>query len=155
MKLRKKILFGLGAVVVAMQFFRPSKNIARDPSSDGSKIGQFFAPQDVQNILQAACYDCHSGSTRYPWYAEIEPVGWWLADHVIDGKAVLDFSNFRALSAREASRLLDACVDAINHDTMPPASYRLMHADARLSNEQKTLLTAWLQDVSEKISTGK
>jgi hypothetical protein len=162
MKPRKKILLGIAAIFAAMQFFRPEKNLSDKPvegfdywSEATLEPNRVAGDIKIWRILRAACYDCHSDRTRYPWYSEIEPVGWWLAVHVIDGKTALNFSQFRILSAQDASHLLDASVDAINHGTMPPASYRLLHAEARLSEADKILLTAWLQGLSEKISAAK
>ncbi|MEZ4893253.1 MAG: heme-binding domain-containing protein [Saprospiraceae bacterium] len=52
---------------------------------------KYAVPNDVMAVLQPACMDCHSNNTRYPWYAEIQPVGLWLAGHVKGGKQHLNF----------------------------------------------------------------
>jgi hypothetical protein len=68
------------------------KNTSNDTTKDISK--SYVVPQDVKLILAKACNDCHSNSTRYPWYSEIQPVSWWLGDHVKDGKRHLNFNEF-------------------------------------------------------------
>jgi hypothetical protein len=153
MKLQKKILAGVAVIFLALQLVRPAENVAATPGP-GDLLVRSAAAGPVRRLLAGACYDCHSDQTRYPWYAEIEPVGWWLAGHVRDGRAVLNFSTFGALSAKEAVHRLDQCVDTVNHGEMPPGSYQLMHGDARLGPEEKALLTAWFQAVGDQISSG-
>ncbi len=80
MKLFKKILVVLLGLFVLLQAFRPEKNRSNDKTRDISN--NHVMPLNIKNILAKACNDCHSNSTRYPWYSEIQPVGWWLADHV-------------------------------------------------------------------------
>jgi hypothetical protein len=147
----KKILLGLVAVLAAVQFVRPAKNSAATPGPD-DLLAQHAPPAEVRRLLVAACYDCHSDNTRHPWYAEIEPVGWWLAGHVRNGRQALNFSRFGTLAPKAAAHALDDCVDEVNHGEMPPASYRLVHADARLGATEKAELTAWFQGLSDKIS---
>ena len=50
-------------------------------------------PADVKTILAKACNDCHSNNTRYPWYANIQPVDWWLNKHVKTEKRELILMN--------------------------------------------------------------
>src|SRR5579859_128630 len=101
----KKILLGLVVVFVAIQFVRPAKNLspAAGPNDVTAKV---TVPADVQRVLAKACYDCHSDNTRYPWYAEVQPVGWWLASHIKNGKRHLNFSEFGAYDAKHAQRKL-------------------------------------------------
>jgi len=154
MKLQQKILAGLAASILAIQLVRPTEKVAAAPGP-GDLLVQHPAPEPVRRLLVAACYDCHSDQTRYPWYAAVEPVGWWLADHVRDARTKLNFSIFGTLPARQAVHRLDQCVDAINHGEMPLGSYQIVHGDARLSDEDKTLLTAWFQAVGDQISSGE
>ena len=37
------------------------------------------APAEVAAVLRAACYDCHSHETRWPWYSRVAPVSWSIA----------------------------------------------------------------------------
>ena len=87
----KKILTGLLVILIVIQFIRPDKNESNDLTYDVST--KYEVPDDVSHILQVSCNDCHSNKTEYPWYAEIQPVGWWLNNHVEDGKRHLNFSE--------------------------------------------------------------
>lgn len=147
--LRKTLLI-LAAVLVAIQFIRPARN-------DGSVAGPHFigtqhpVPPAVQQVLAAACYDCHSNQTRYPWYARVQPVGWWLAQHVNDGKRHLNFSEFTTYTTKRAGRKLDECLELVKEGEMPLSSYTWMHQDARLNAEQKALVLAWLAEVRKTV----
>ena len=85
MKIVKKIAIALLVVLVGMQFFRPEKNQA-----EGDYVAAFVAETqpspEVQGILKSACYDCHSANTNYPWYSNVAPISYWLADHIEEGK---------------------------------------------------------------------
>src|SRR5690349_23126170 len=88
----KKILIALVAIFILIQFFRPAKNnsgVAPHPMS-----AKYSMSPEVENIFKSACYNCHSNKTAYPWYAEVQPVAWWLANHVKEGKQRLNFDEF-------------------------------------------------------------
>ncbi|EPR73574.1 hypothetical protein ADIWIN_1604 [Winogradskyella psychrotolerans RS-3] len=100
MKIIKKIGLLLLIVFVVAQFFGPDKN-----DGDITSVDTFFTdtnpPEDVKMILKNACLDCHSDSTRYPWYNNITPVNYWLADHVKDGKKHFDMSKWSDYSDKK------------------------------------------------------
>jgi hypothetical protein len=89
----KKILLILLIVFVAMQFIRPDRN-ANEQTSNVDFIKYFSVPASVGAALRTSCYDCHSNNTCYPWYSDIEPIGWLLLKHVREGKTDLNFSDF-------------------------------------------------------------
>lgn len=139
-----KIAFLLLAVVFAgMQFFRPEKNLGRpDPSKEITAAVE--VPWEVGAILRESCYDCHSDSTRYPWYAEIMPAGWYLAGHIRDAKRQLNFSEFASGSPRRQYHKLEEISEQIEGDEMPLPSYLLIHRVAVLSDAQKDALRRWV-----------
>ena len=85
MRIIKKILLFLLVVFIIAQFFGPEKNEG-DMASIDAFIADTNPPDDVHEILKTTCYDCHSDVTRYPWYNNITPVNYWLADHIKHGK---------------------------------------------------------------------
>ena len=86
----KKILIGLFAALVIIQFFHPAKNI-NTTVTELDITRMYTVPDSVQQILKAACYDCHSNNTKYPWYFNIQPVAWWMDDHISEAKKELNF----------------------------------------------------------------
>jgi hypothetical protein len=151
MKLAGKILIVIVIALVAIQFVRPDRNIASQVSS--SEIsGVVSVPDPVKVILQNACYDCHSNNTRYPWYANIQPTGWWLAGHIKEAKGDLNFSEFGGYEQRKQSGKLEGIAAVVEEDIMPLRSYKLMHKDARLSQDEKKLLIDWARQSVDNLS---
>lgn len=154
MHILKKILVIVLVVFIVLQFFQPARNTNGQvlPTDISNVISM---PENVQSILQAACYDCHSNKTNYPWYTYVQPVGWILAGHIKDGKKDLNFSEFGAYSNRKQQSKLKSIVSQVKDDEMPLYSYTIIHKDARLSKEEKKLIIDWAQnakDSLEKIS---
>jgi len=150
MRVAKKILFGAVVTFIAIQFLRPVKNVSAGRGANDATV-RYPTPPEVRALLAVACYDCHSNNTRYPWYDEIQPVGWWLAKHVKDGKYAFNFSELGAYSTKTAMRRLATCVDEVSDRTMPLSSYRIIHKDARLTDAQIKLLTDWFEETSDLV----
>jgi hypothetical protein len=137
------------AAGLGLQFIRPEKNLSPAGPGPDDLLVLHPAPPEIATLLHRACYDCHSNHTRYPWYAEIQPVGWWLADHVQEGKKHFNFSTFGAASAKRQARKLAELIDEVTAGNMPLASYQLAHAEARLSAAEVEALVAWAEGVGD------
>lgn len=145
-KILKWSLWGLLGILVIAQFIRPKQeNPPVVAAEDFLSIAQ--PPADVASVLQSACYDCHSHETTYPWYANITPINWWLYDHIEEGREHLNFSIWGTYEPRRADHKLEEIVEVVDEGEMPLQSYTWTHADARLSAEQRSMLTAWASDV--------
>ena len=138
----KKILIAFAVILLVIQFIRPEKNIAAAPSKDNIAT-HYATPDNVKNILERACNDCHSNTTKYPWYASIQPVGWWLADHVNEGKSELNFDAFMSYKPKKARHKMEEVNEMVKEGEMPLSSYSLVHRDAKLSLEDKLVLADW------------
>ncbi|MCB0524105.1 MAG: heme-binding domain-containing protein, partial [Saprospiraceae bacterium] len=99
-----------------------------------------------------ACMDCHSNNTRYPWYAEIQPVGLWLAGHVKGGKQHLNFSEFTNRRVAYQNHKFEEIIEMVRDGEMPMKSYTWTHADARLTQEQKNLICDWSQAMRDSLA---
>lgn len=147
----KKILLAALIVFIAIQFVRPARNESGKPSpADISKIDS--VPGNVQAILKTSCYDCHSNHTNYPWYSNIQPAGWWLASHIKEGKAELNFSEFGQYSIRRQRSKLFAIAKSIEDGTMPLRSYTLVHSNSKLTAYEKALLINWANKTKDSLS---
>lgn len=143
MKVLKKIVFFLLIAFVGIQFMPTNRNQSKKVlATDFAKI--FNVPNNVQNLLKNSCYDCHSNNTKYPWYNNIQPIGWLLEKHVKEGKSELNFSEFGTYSKRRQKSKLKSAVSQIEAHKMPISSYALIHKNANLSESDRKLLTAWL-----------
>jgi len=142
MKLVKWVLLILAVAVIIMQFIRPEKNISKE-SSPIAMAQHFPVPQTIQSMFQRSCNDCHTNSTVYPWYAEVQPFGWWLNKHIRDGKRGLNFDEFAGYRLMKQYRRFNDIVEQVQEDKMPLPSYLIAHGYARLTPDEKTELVGW------------
>lgn len=149
MKIFKKLLIVLLVLFVVAQAFRPEKNNSNDRSKDISN--SYVVPENVKTILAKACNDCHSNNTRYPWYAEIQPVAWWINDHVKDGKKHLNFNEFDGYRIARQYKKLEECIEEVKDGEMPLTSFTIIHKDAKLSDDEKQILFTWCEIVRDSI----
>lgn len=142
MKIAKKTLLALFVVFIAMQFYRPHKNIAKGNHTK-SLITETNPSQEVKILLEKACYDCHSNNTEYSWHNNIAPVSYWLANHIDQGKDHLNFSEWDSLSVNKKDHKLEEIVDVLKDGVMPLKVYTWMHEEANLTNSQKESIIEW------------
>ncbi len=146
----KKVLKTIGwlllIALIAIQFFHPKKNI-NEGDQPNAISKKFPVSADVKIILDKACMDCHSNNTRYPWYNNIQPVAWWLNNHVIDGKKELNFDEYITRRPRFQYRRMEQTIDLVKKKEMPLDSYTWTHKDAILTEEEKTKLYDWAKSV--------
>ncbi|UJH67662.1 heme-binding domain-containing protein [Allomuricauda sp. SCSIO 65647] len=146
MKIAKKIAVALLVVFVVMQFIRPDKNVTDDPDYVAVFESETNPSQEVKQLLETTCYDCHSDNTVYPWYNNIAPVSYWLADHIEHGKGHLDFSNWENYDAEKKDHKLEEIIEEVKEEKMPLKEYTWTHQEARLTQEQRETISAWAQE---------
>ncbi|GGD83725.1 hypothetical protein GCM10011514_54730 [Emticicia aquatilis] len=139
----KKIALGVGVVLILIQFIHPEKNLSDDNTFDIST--KYNVPTEVANVLQVACRDCHSNKTAYPWYNNIQPVAFFLAHHVDDGKRHLNFSTFTKLPIAVQNHKLEEVMETVEEKEMPLESYTALglHKEANLTAAQRQLIIDW------------
>jgi len=144
--MRRKILLTIIVILIGIQFIRPAKNQSADIlTSDISHA--YSVPQNVSTILKKACNDCHSNNTVYPWYAEVQPVAWWLNHHIQEGKNELNFNEFAAYAIPRQYHKLEEVIEQVKEGEMPIWSYTLIHTDAKLTDEEKQTLIHWAEGI--------
>lgn len=105
------------------------------------------APPEVKAALRAACYDCHSNETTWPWYSHVAPMSWLLAYDVRNGRAELNYSTWQQYDARRQQKKMKETIETLNEGEMPPWYYLTIHRDARLADLQAIL--RWAQAGAE------
>lgn len=148
----KKITLGILLLLVAIQFVPYEKNLSNDPQFDLTK--SYHLPDNVQTILKGACNDCHTNQSTYPWYASIEPVGYWLNHHIEDGKKDLNFSNFTKLPLRVQNHKFEEIIEMIEKKEMPLESYTYfgLHPEANLTEKERSELVNWAKDQMDRLA---
>ena len=141
--MKKKIkYFGIVLLValVIMQFIRPDKNEGGYESLEAFKTDT-KPSKEVLSILKTNCFDCHSNQTHYPWYAEIAPISYWLADHVNEGKDELNMSTWETYSIKKKDHKLEELMEEVEEGHMPLDSYSWVHG--KLSKQDQEKLIQW------------
>jgi len=135
------------AIVLVIQVIPVERNVSTVPA------GQSFertekVPANVAAILKVSCYDCHSNNTRYPWYSELQPGAYFMAQHIKEGKEELNLDEFNNYSKRRKKAKIKSIISQIEKDEMPLKSYRMMHGNARLSADEKKELLDFFNTIN-------
>ena len=147
----KKIVAAIVIVCIVIQFIQPGRNKSGQVlSTDITKI--LGLPENVKAVFKKSCYDCHSNNTDYPFYVNVQPMGWLMANHIKNGKEDLNFNEFGTYSKRKQFNKLRAIATSIKDGSMPLISYTIMHKDARLSQENKETIINWISRTKDSLS---
>lgn len=87
------------------------------------------------DLVDRACYDCHSNETRWPWYSNIAPMSWLVYRDVIQGRDDLNFSEM----GREDNET-EKAAETVRDGEMPPFRYVINHPEARLDDSEREAL---------------
>jgi len=143
MRLFLKIIVLSGIVVfVAIQFFQPAKNLSTETKNLIFNHEQI--PENVQQIFKNACMDCHSNNSNYLWYHKIAPVSWLVSNDIIKGKKELNFSEWGEMDDYDKIGAIEDIRQELEQKTMPIKPYVLMHKEARLTDEDRAAVYAWI-----------
>jgi DNA replicative helicase MCM subunit Mcm2 (Cdc46/Mcm family) len=146
----KKILLILLVVLIIIQFIHPARNISKGEQLNNISKS-FSVPNNVKIILDKACMDCHSNNTRYLWYFKIQPVDWWLTNHINEGKKELNFDEYTNKPLRFQYHKLEEIADQVKKGDMPLDSYLWIHKDAVLTEEEKNTIISWTQELIDQM----
>jgi len=142
MKALKVVIIIILIGFIAIQFIRPEKNSgSKESVNDIAMV--LTVPSSVHQSLKDACYDCHSNNTNYIWYFNVQPVGLMMNNHIKEGKAELNFSNFEINPDK-----MKEIAEVIEENEMPLKSYRMLHKKARLDDTRKNELIVWAESES-------
>lgn len=148
----KKILIGLLIMVLLIQVMQPSKNQS-DTLSENDISLAYALPAGVHETFVKKCYDCHSNNTQYPWYVHVQPIGWWMASHIKEGKDHLDFSAFKAYDSKRANHKLEEISEEIGEGHMPIESYLWLHPEAKVTDEELKAINGWIASLGIKVKS--
>lgn len=135
-----KLILPLAAVVfVALQFTNPART---NPPVGHDLAATKPPPAAIITLLRAACYDCHSYETKWPWYAHIAPAAWLVVSDVNEGRDHFNFSDW-PLEPERVAKKLDRINEVLDYKEMPPKKYTLLHPEARLTGAQRKAIMDW------------
>jgi len=150
LKKAKKIAFALLVIFALLQLYQPARN--EDYGQVSAIHIERMVPMDdtVRTILRESCYDCHSNNTRYPWYANVQPVRAFLETHIKEGKEKLNFSEFGDYTVRRQQSKLRSIGEQVETSQMPLASYTWIHGSAKLSQSERAVVDRWVEASLER-----
>ncbi len=144
----KRIFLLLFFVLVISQFLRPDKN-----QGSYDSIATFEAaaeaPVEVKTILQSNCYDCHSNTTRYPWFMEVSPITHWMSYQIDEGKEHFNVSEWDSYTDKQKDHKLEEFIEMIEKKEMPLKPYTWIHGE--LSGQNAETLVNWAKVVRSGI----
>ncbi|HMZ45638.1 MAG TPA: heme-binding domain-containing protein [Chitinophagaceae bacterium] len=148
----KKIFYSFLAIIAVLQLFQPDRNI----STENFKVelaNHYSVPDSIESLLNTVCYDCHSNNTDYPWFVNIQPIGWYLQGKINKGKSKLNFSEFGSLFKEKAIEKLENIEEVMKKNTMPLTSYKWYNKNADLTIEQREMISKWAINLSKQIAS--
>ncbi len=123
---RLRFLLSIGVVAFLLTQLVPYR-VTNPPTRSEPK----WDSARTRQLAVAACFDCHSNETKWPWYSNIAPMSWLVQRDVDEGRQHLNFSTW---SAGQGGG--DAA-DMLSSGKMPPFQYTIMHPEANLSDADK------------------
>jgi len=147
MKLKRKhILPILVAVFILIQFFRIDKtNPSIDPTLDF--VATMNPPTAISKKIVAACYDCHSHTSSFPWYTDIAPVSWWIKGHINGGREHLNFSKWTKYPKGKQEHKIEECVEMLEKKWMPLFTYTWLHSEAKMTDSERNDMIAYFKSI--------
>ncbi|WP_270089835.1 heme-binding domain-containing protein [Sphingobacterium sp. SYP-B4668] len=123
------------------------------PLNNGNKnaysfISHFAPEKSTHRLLKASCFDCHSNKTEYPWYANLQPVKYFMFDHIKEGKEKLNFDELASYRKRKKLAKFKSIIQVLEDGSMPLPSYTLIHGS--LSKNEQNNLISYFNDLVTK-----
>lgn len=144
----KKLLYILAGIFLLAQFIRPAK-IAEPLDANTDLIAITKPSAEIAGMLRTSCYDCHSGQPRYPWYANITPVNWWLDHHIKEGREHFDATSWGKVENWSRDHQAKEAMEMMDEKEMPLQSYLWQHKDAKLNDVQYQQLYDWFETLRD------
>jgi hypothetical protein len=126
-----RILKWLLVALILIQFIPFGHDHSNPPTI---KEPSWDSPQ-TRDLMQRACFDCHSNQTGWRWYSYVAPVSWLVARDVNGGRRHLNFSEWQ-----KPQKHAEHVVEEVKSGDMPLWFYVPLHPSAKLSDAEKRSL---------------
>ena len=144
MKAWHYIILAIVLIILAIQLV-PVDLPPVEHDNPGDLLGSGIVDGEVADLLQLACYNCHSNTTQYPWYSHVAPVSWLVAKDVRVGREEVNFSTWADYELMDQLAILDDIYSNVEEAHMPLPIYVTMHAEADLDNAQRQKIVDWAE----------
>lgn len=153
-----QLLFGGVGVLVLLALLIQLIPYGHDHTNPPVVLEPNWDSPQTRALAKRACFDCHSNETVWPWYSNIAPVSWLVYRDVAEGRQHINFSEWGvhpSLPAGEGEgeehqHGPEVFQEVLKSHEMPPATYLLMHPEARLTDQELQTLMAGLTKSTQK-----
>lgn len=142
--LKKRLVPAVLIVLLILQFFPKNKNTSEKLETH-PLFENNIVPASVLKNFDAACADCHSNHTEYPWYAKIAPISFLIDNHVNEGKKHFNADDWNKYTLKRKNHKLEECIEMMEEGEMPMKGYVLIHKEADLTTEEKQEMISWFK----------
>ena len=97
--------------------------------------------EQVRDILETACFDCHSNQGAAVWNSRLAPSYLF---GLKKARNALNFSDWTTYSPQRKRAELAAIAKVVADGCMPPGDYAFVHPGAKLSSAQKQVSLQWV-----------
>lgn len=119
------------------------------------EIGQSYR-DNIASIFEKKCMDCHGQPKDLPWYHALPIAKNIMDDDMQEAKEHLDLrGSFPFKGHGTPLEDLEAILEAINNDEMPPLRYRIMHWSSGLTKTEKNAVEGWVKSGKILLGDGK
>ncbi|MEE8160979.1 MAG: heme-binding domain-containing protein [Acidobacteriota bacterium] len=150
MKTRNRILIGVPAFLLLIQFLGPEKS---NPPIDPLRTieAHLKITSQVSAIFERACQNCHSHKTEWPWYSNVAPVSWFVIDNVNFGRSIMNLSDWAQYDGEEVIRLLEQNCELVKAGEMPIVPYQWMHDESHLGEQDIQAICEWAEGEQRRL----
>lgn len=134
-------------IAIALIQFIPIDHTNKAVDQKVNFVHLFKTPENVQEVLTKACYDCHSNETIYPKYAYVAPISWSIKHHVNEGREHLNFSEWGHYNQDLKKSMLENAARSIKDYSMPMPGYVAQHPKANLTKAERVLLVNYFENL--------
>jgi hypothetical protein len=151
---RNKQILGLGVVSVVigfvfLQLWQYGRQYTTNPPVQQEPV---WDDAYTRQLAERACFDCHSNETAWPWYARVSPISLMIQKDVVEGRAVLNFSEWEANCCTESQ--INAMAETVGKREMPLPYYLVLHPEAHLTDvEQGKLINGLISTMEGQETT--
>ncbi len=135
------ILILLLLCLIGIQFIRPRLN-------NPPVTADLDAPPEVKQIIERACYDCHSNKSKLAWFDQPAPAYWLVRNHILEGRQALNFSEWDKLSKDQQKGILYESVNQALFKEMPLKQYLLLHPGSEITDKDIAILKNYLDTLA-------
>ncbi len=152
---RKRVVIGVVVVLIVLALLLPISNLFISPPS-GTPLTRLAAasPEHLQaaSVLEGNCLDCHSKEVKLPLYASLPVAASLLRRDREDGLAYMDM--FSALAPSDGQPVGEVALAkleyVLEHGTMPPARYVLLHWNRGVDADERGSIVRWVRGVRKQ-----